>query len=103
MIFTRPDTMLPRERVLASLKREPVDRISYYELGIDLGVAVKAAGGIDKLRFNQEILKSRKDSSPSLYPKNMCLEKLSLKIVSELFLSLAALFQRIKDIVKYLN
>lgn len=51
------DTMLPRERVLASLKRESVDRISYCELEIDLSVATEAAGGIDKLTSNPKILK----------------------------------------------
>jgi uroporphyrinogen decarboxylase len=50
-------TMSPRERVLASLKREPVDRISYCEHLADPGVVIKAAGGIDKLTSNQEILR----------------------------------------------
>ncbi|GAJ18956.1 unnamed protein product [marine sediment metagenome] len=49
--------MSPRERVLASLKREPVDRISYCEHLADPGVVIKAAGGIDKLTSNQEILR----------------------------------------------
>jgi len=50
--------MLPRERVLASLQRKPVDRISYCEHLVDPGVAIKIAGSLDKLISNQEILRA---------------------------------------------
>lgn len=49
--------MSSRERVLASLERKPVDRIPYCEHLVDPGVAIKIAGGIDRLTSNQEILK----------------------------------------------
>lgn len=48
--------MLPRERVLASLQRKPVDRISYCEHLVDPSVAIKIAGGIGKLTSHPEVL-----------------------------------------------
>jgi len=44
--------MTPRERVLAALRREPVDRIPYVEHLFDPRVAMEIAGGIEKLIGN---------------------------------------------------
>ena len=41
--------MLPRERVLAALNRQPVDRIPYCEHLVDVRVAAPMVGGIEKL------------------------------------------------------
>ena len=48
--------MIPRERVLAALKREPVDRIPYCEHLFDANVAAAMIGGVDKLTNDPEII-----------------------------------------------
>lgn len=60
------DEMTPRERVLASLQRKPVDRISYCEHWVDPGVVIKIAGGLDELTSNQEILRALSDEADDL-------------------------------------
>jgi len=50
--------MNPRQRILSALRHEKVDRIPYCEHLVDPGVAVKIAGGIDKLTKNKEVLKN---------------------------------------------
>ena len=43
------ESMTDRERVMAALRREPVDRIPYVEHLFDPRVAVQIAGGVEKL------------------------------------------------------
>ena len=49
--------MTSRERVLAALNREPVDRIPYCEHALDPEVAIKSTGKTSKFAFGREMVK----------------------------------------------
>jgi len=60
------DTMTPRERVVAALRREPIDRIPYVEHLFDPRVAVQIAGGADKLTDNPSAIAAMSSPLPSV-------------------------------------
>lgn len=59
------DAMIPRDRVLAALRREPIDRIPYVEHLFDPRVAVQIAGGADKLTGNPSAIAAMSSPLPS--------------------------------------
>ena len=58
------DAMTPRQRVLAALHRQPVDRIPYCEHLFDVRVAAEIAGGIERLTDDQEAIQMYRDDDP---------------------------------------
>ncbi|MFH1928538.1 MAG: uroporphyrinogen decarboxylase family protein [Chloroflexota bacterium] len=56
--------MTPRQRVLAALHRQPVDRIPYCEHLFDVHVAAEIAGGIERLTDNQQAIQMFRDDDP---------------------------------------
>jgi uroporphyrinogen decarboxylase len=57
------DEMIPRDRVLAALRRQPVDRIPYIEHYFHPRIAVEMAGGPEKLTSDAGALASLKSGT----------------------------------------
>jgi hypothetical protein len=56
--------MTSRERLLAALHRQPVDRIPYFESLFDISVAERLAGGPEHLTSNPAILEMLRSDNP---------------------------------------
>lgn len=57
--------MLPRQRILSALKRQPVDRIPYCEHLVDVRVAAAMVGGIENLTADARAIEMFHSDDPS--------------------------------------